>query len=118
MVKANHALSNSAQISNARKQNIPGLIDVLIAISVTLTAPHQSEAEFVGEHSFSKSWGLRASVSFSPLPLPRHSFFFFFSPNFLDDLARTRLLRGLAKRFSYFECRHFKAFCSLHVKLG
>ena len=32
MAKANHALSNSAQISNARKQNIPGLIDVLIAI--------------------------------------------------------------------------------------
>ena len=30
----------------------------------------------MGERSFSKSWGLPASVSFFPLPLPRHSFFF------------------------------------------
>ena len=29
----------------------------------------------MGERSFSKSWGLRASVSFFPLPLPRHSFY-------------------------------------------
>ena len=35
----------------------------------------------MGEHSFSKSWGLRASVSFSPLPLPLpcHSFFLLLS---------------------------------------
>ena len=33
--------------------------------------------------------------SFIPLPLPRHSFFFCSRPNFLDELARTRLLRRL-----------------------
>ena len=35
----------------------------------------------MGDHSFSKSWGLRASVSFSPLPLPLpcHSFFLLLS---------------------------------------
>ena len=45
----------------------------------TIPAPHQSEAAFLGERSFTKSWGLRASVSFFPLPLPRHSFFFLLS---------------------------------------
>ena len=34
---------------------------------------------FVGERSFSKSWGLRASISFAPFPLPPHSFFFLLS---------------------------------------
>ena len=29
----------------------------------------------MGKRSFSKPWGLRASVSFSPLLLPRHSLF-------------------------------------------
>ena len=46
--------------------------------------------------------GLRASGSFIPLPLPRpfFSFFFFFCsrPNFLDELARKRLLRRLGKK--------------------
>ena len=46
----------------------------------------------MGERSFSKSWGLRASVSFAPFPLPPHSFFFCSRPNFLDKLARKRLL--------------------------
>ena len=48
----------------------------------TLLALHQSEAAFLGEHSFSKSWGLRASGSFFPLPLPRHSFYFCSRPSF------------------------------------
>ena len=61
------------QICDARKQSIPGLIDVSSAKQSTLLAPHQSEAAFVGERSFSKSWGLRASGSFFPLPLPRLS---------------------------------------------
>ena len=39
----------------------------------------------MGERSFSKSWGLRASGSFFPLPLPRHSFFFCSCPSFLDE---------------------------------
>ena len=39
----------------------------------------------MGERSFSKSWGLRASGSFVPLPLPRHSFFFCSCPSFLDE---------------------------------
>ena len=45
----------------------------------------QSEAAFVGERSFSKSWGLRASGSFVPLPLPSHSLFFCSCPSFLDE---------------------------------
>ena len=63
------------------------------------SAPRQSEAAFVGERSFSKSWGLRASGSFIPLPLPRPFFFFFFffcsRPNFLHELARKRSLHRL-----------------------
>ena len=41
----------------------------------------------MGERSFSKSWGLRASGSFFPLPLPCHSFFFLLlpQPQFLDE---------------------------------
>ena len=39
----------------------------------------------MGERSFSKSWCLRASGSFVPLPLPRHSFFFCSCPSFLDE---------------------------------
>ena len=39
----------------------------------------------MGERSFSKSWGLRASGSFVPLPLPRHSCFFCSCPSFLDE---------------------------------
>ena len=49
----------------------------------------------MGERSFSKSWGLRASGSFIPLPLPRPFFFFCSRPNFLDEHARKRLLRRL-----------------------
>ena len=56
--------------------------------------PRQSDAAFVGERSFSKSWGLRASGSFTPLPLPLHSFFCSRS-SFFDELARNRLLRRL-----------------------
>ena len=44
----------------------------------------------MGERSFSKSWGLRASGSFVPLPLPRHSFFLL-----LSQLSR-RTSRGNA----------------------
>ena len=44
--------------------------------------PRQSEAAFVGERSFSKSCGLRASGSFFPLPLPHHSFFVALVPTF------------------------------------
>ena len=47
----------------------------------------------------SKSWGLWASVSFFPLPLPCHSIFFFaLVPTFLDELGRKRLLRRLTNR--------------------
>ena len=49
----------------------------------------------MGEHSFSKSWGLRASSSFFPLPLPCHSVFFALFPAFWTNLARKRLLRRL-----------------------
>ena len=42
------------------------------AYHYTSTAPIRSCV--LGERSFSKSWGLRAGVSFFPLPLPRHSF--------------------------------------------
>ena len=50
---------------------------------------------FVGERNFSKSWGSRASVSFpfASLPLPPSTFFFCcYTPNFLHELARKRLL--------------------------
>ena len=33
----------------------------------------------MGKRSFSKLWGLRASVFFAPFPLPPHSFFFLLS---------------------------------------
>ena len=47
-----------------------------------------------------KKWkgeGEGRRVSFFPLRLPRHSFFFCSRPNFLDELARKRLLRMLGK---------------------
>ena len=83
---------------DARKQSIPGLTDVSSAKKSTLPAPHQSEAAFVGERSFSKSWGLRASVSFLPLPLTVIPFFWL---NFLDELVRKLLLRGLRMQWYY-----------------
>ena len=39
----------------------------------------------------SQARSLRASVSFFPLPLPHHSFFFVLVPTFLDELARKHL---------------------------
>ena len=46
--------------------------------------------------SFSKSWVLRASISFFPLTLPRHLLFFCSCPNFLvDEHVQKRLLRRL-----------------------
>ena len=56
----------------------------------------KGEGEGRRGNSFSKSWGLRASGSFTPLPLPLHSFFCSRS-SFLDELARNRLLRRLTK---------------------
>ena len=50
----------------------------------------------MGERSLSKSWGLRASGSFFPLPLPRHSFFFLL----LSQLSR-RTSRGNACNAGY-----------------
>ena len=44
-----------------------------------------------------KSWGLRASGSFFPLPLPRHSFFFFSRSNF----SRRTRAETLATQASY-----------------
>ena len=64
---------------------------------VYLPSPHQSEAEFVGERSFSKSWGLRPSVSFFSLPLPCHSFFLLSSQLYWRTRAET--LATQAKRF-------------------
>ena len=75
-------------------KNAPWYFTVGFVCKLTLLAPHQSEAAFVGERSFSKSWGLRARGSFFLLPLPRHSFFCSLL-NFLDELARKRLLRRL-----------------------
>ena len=51
---------------------------------------------FQGHTKFalSKSWGLRASFTFSPLPLPLIPLFCSRS-NFLDELTRKRLLRRL-----------------------
>ena len=71
------------QICHARKQSIPGLIHVSSAKQSPLPAPNQSDA-FVGERSFSKSWGLRASVFFFPIPIPipSHSLFFALVPTF------------------------------------
>ena len=63
----------------------------------------------MGERSFLKSWGLRASVSFSPLPLPLHSLFLLSS-----QLSRGSLVEGFAKQasniemnFSYANKTHF-----------
>ena len=44
-----------------------------------------------------KGEGEGRRVSFFPLPLPRHSFLFYSRSNFLDELARKRLLRMLGK---------------------
>ena len=51
---------------------------------------NQKLHNIMGEHSFSKSWGLWASISFSPLPLPCH-FFFCSHSNILEELMRKRL---------------------------
>ena len=50
---------------------------------------------------FSKSWSLRASVSWYPPPCPP-SFLYFFAvfPTFLGELARKRLLRRLSSAVS------------------
>lgn len=67
--------SLSDQICDAQ-QNIPGLIDALIAIRSTLLTPHQSEAAFVHEHScFSKSRICRQAFPLIISPLPSHSSF-------------------------------------------
>ena len=55
---------------------------------------HQSEAAFVGERSFSKSWGLWVSVSFSSLPLPCHSFFVAVVPTFSTNLCGNTCYAG------------------------
>ena len=93
-VICDHRSDETRSVTLVLKQSIPGLIHISSAKQSTPLAPHQSEAAFVGERSFSKSWGLRASGSFFPLPLPRHSFFCSL-PNFLDELAWKRLLRRL-----------------------
>ena len=63
---------------------------------INTTGTHQKEAAFLRERRFTKSWCLRASVSFSLLPLPSPIVPIFFShPNFLDELSRKRLLRRL-----------------------
>ena len=68
-------------VAHVNKAYLVWLMFRVLCIS-TLLALHQSEAAFLGERSFSKSWGLRASGSFFPLPLPRHSFYFCSRPNF------------------------------------
>ena len=70
--------------------------------------PRQSDAAFVGERSFSKSWGLQASVSFTPFSLPLH-FFFLFSSQFcrrtraetLATQANTNHARHLSQHFNH-----------------
>ena len=74
--------------------------------SVDSLAFETSEAAFVGERSFSKSWDLRASGSFVPVPLPRHSCFFCSCPSFLDEpreetlATQARLALACAPRVS------------------
>ena len=59
----------------------------------------------MGERSFPKSWGLRASVSFSPLPLPSHSFFFLL----LSQLSRRTRAETLAMQAIEFIALRVKA---------
>ena len=44
-------------------------------LAINTTMPHQSGNSVRGRTGFSKSWGLRASVSFSPFPSPATHFF-------------------------------------------
>ena len=44
-----------------------------------MQALHQSEAAFMGKRRFPKSWGLHATVSFSPLLAPPLLFLFLLS---------------------------------------
>ena len=61
----------------------------------------------MGERSFSKSWGLRASGSFVPLPLPRHSFFCS-CPSFLDEPREETLAMQANKRAVWLICYYSK----------
>ena len=56
----------------------------------------QSEAVFLGECSFSKSWGLGENVSLSLLPLSLHSSLMLSSQLFEEFMKKT-LLRRLSK---------------------
>ena len=81
IVICDHKSDKTRSVAHVNKAYLVWLMFRVLSIS-TLLALHQSEAAFLGERSFSKSWGLRASGSFFPLPLPRHSFYFCSRPNF------------------------------------
>ena len=87
----------SDQVCDAREQSIPATV-VWLMFRVLSNQHYQhrtnQKLRSWANAAFSKSWDLRASVSFFPLPLPCHSFFCS-RPNLLDELARKRLLRRL-----------------------
>ena len=74
---------------SARRQNMPGWLDVLITLQSTPTpVEHQSEAVFVDRHRFSK-----LSVCEQEFPsFPSSPFIplFWFCPNFLDETLATQ----------------------------
>ena len=68
----------------------------------SVTHVNKAPRQFTHKRSFSKLWGLRARVSFFPLPLPRHSFFFCSLPSFLNKLTWKCLLRRLTYLISWY----------------
>ena len=70
----------------------------------------------MGERSFSKSWGLRASVPFFPLPLPRHSFLLLSSQLFSTNSRGNACYAGyrlVEEHFWVFLVRPFFFFSTL-----
>ena len=79
----------SDETKSVKRENKAYLVWLMFRMLINQHCPHRANQKLRScvNAVFFKSWGLRARVSFYPLPLPRHSFLFSFCscPSFLDE---------------------------------
>ena len=92
-VICDHKSDASKSVTHVNKAYLVWLMFWVLSNQHNSTAPIRSCVR--GRTQFFKTVGLRASVSFFPLPIPRYFFFFYSRPDVVDELARKRLLRRL-----------------------